>query len=227
MKYMFFLALLLSFPFVKGQESIENLADSMSYAIGFDIGQNIQKAGIALNSEWINKGLQEAFTGDTSQYFSLSEIQYLIQTWQKKGKENIMKEREAQANRNREEGDAFLAENKLKESIQTTESGLQYEVLSQGAGVSPADTSRVKVHYSGSLINGKVFDSSYERGEPAVFVVNRVIKGWQEALQLMQPGGKFRLFIPSSLGYGENGTPNGEIPPNSVLVFEVELMEVL
>lgn len=227
MKYICISAFLLSTFLAHGQETFEDVSDSISYAIGFDIGRNIQKAGVELNSEWINRGLQEAFSADSSQYFSSNEVQSLIQTWQRMGKEKFMKEREAIAGKNLAEGQAFLAENGQKEDIQTTASGLQYEVLVAGTGDSPADTSKVKVHYKGSLLNGDVFDSSYERGDPTVFVINRVIQGWQEALQLMQPGSKYRLFIPSELGYGENGTPNGEIPPNSVLVFEVELLEIM
>ena len=227
MKYLCISALLLSTFLAHGQQTFENVSDSISYAIGFDIGRNVQKAGVDLNSEWINRGMVEAFSQDTSQYFSQSEIQSLIQEWQRMGKEKFMKEREELAGKNLAEGKAFLVENGQKDNIQTTSSGLQYEVLEAGSGIAPADTSKVKVHYKGSLLNGEVFDSSYERGDPTVFVVNRVIQGWQEALQLMQPGSKYRLFIPSNLGYGENGTPNGEIPPNSVLVFEVELLEVM
>ena len=128
--------------------------------------------------------------------------------------------------RNRAEGEAFLAENKKKSGVVVLPSGLQYEVLTEGKGKKPAATDRVQCHYHGTLINGEVFDSSIERGEPAVFGVSQVIPGWVEALQLMPEGSKWRLFIPSDLAYGENGA-GGKIAPNSTLIFDVELLKVL
>jgi len=119
----------------------------------------------------------------------------------------------------------FLTENAAREGVTTTASGLQYEVLTPGTGAQPGPTSRVTVHYEGSLINGKVFDSSYKRGQPATFGVHQVIPGWTEAMQLMQEGAKWRLTIPSELGYGARGA-GGSIPPNAVLVFDVELISV-
>jgi FKBP-type peptidyl-prolyl cis-trans isomerase len=123
------------------------------------------------------------------------------------------------------EGERFLAANQLKEGVQVTESGLQYEVLTMGSGPKPQATDRVKVHYHGTLIDGTVFDSSVERGEPAEFGLNQVIKGWTEGLQLMPVGSKFRFYIPQELGYGERAT--GSIPPYSTLIFDVELLEIL
>ncbi|MCK6263494.1 FKBP-type peptidyl-prolyl cis-trans isomerase [Vibrio sp. ZSDE26] len=126
---------------------------------------------------------------------------------------------------NQVQGDAFLAENGAKEDVTTTESGLQYQVLNKGTGEThPTATSRVKVHYHGTLIDGTVFDSSVERNEPIAFGLNQVIKGWTEGVQLMVEGDKFRLFVPSNLGYGKGGT--GPIPPASVLIFDVELLEI-
>ncbi|MCH7491236.1 MAG: FKBP-type peptidyl-prolyl cis-trans isomerase [Gemmatimonadetes bacterium] len=126
---------------------------------------------------------------------------------------------------NREEGNAFLAENRTKAGVVATPSGLQYEVLTEGSGLSPSATNQVTVHYEGKLLDGNVFDSSYERGEPAVFRVSGVIAGWTEGLQLMKVGSKFRFFIPPNLGYGENGAGE-DIGPNATLIFEVELLGI-
>ena len=126
----------------------------------------------------------------------------------------------------RDAGEAYLYINARKPGVQVTESGLQFEILEQGDGRSPSLTSTVVTHYHGTFTSGEVFDSSVERGEPAEFPVNRVIKGWTEALQMMKEGDKWRLVIPSALAYGERGAGGGKIPPNSVLVFEVELLEV-
>jgi len=138
----------------------------------------------------------------------------------------IQKAQEEEAKRLSKEGDAFLAENANKEGIMTTESGLQYEVLTKGGGAIPVTTDKVRVHYTGRLIDGTVFDSSVERGEPIVFGVTGVIKGWQEALQLMPVGSKWKVYIPQDLGYGPRGAGGGEIPPYATLVFEMELLGI-
>jgi FKBP-type peptidyl-prolyl cis-trans isomerase len=134
-------------------------------------------------------------------------------------------QREEQAGKNLEEGKAFLAENARKEGVRTLPSGLQYQVLSQGEGDPPAATDTVTVHYRGTLVDGSEFDSSYGRGEPATFPLDRVIRGWTEGLRLMRPGAKYRLFVPPELAYGERGG-GPKIGPNSTLVFEVELLSV-
>lgn len=137
-----------------------------------------------------------------------------------------VEERTAQATANRTEGEAFLAENKNKPGVRSTDSGLQYQVITEGRGAKPAATDRVRVHYVGTLIDGTKFDSSVDRGEPAQFALNQVIPGWTEALQLMPVGSKYTLWLPSELAYGENGTP-GPIGPNATLMFEVELIEIV
>src|SRR3546814_6954474 len=137
-----------------------------------------------------------------------------------------MAEREAQAKTNASEGKAFLAANAGKEGVTTTESGLQYQVLVEGKGPKPTAEDMVKVHYKGELLDGTQFDSSHERGEPAVFALQQVAPGWAEGVQLMPVGSKYKLWIPSELGYGETGTPGGTIPPNATLVFAVELLEI-
>lgn len=211
---------------LQAQTPFNSETDSISYAIGFDIASNIQRPGVPLNSEMIQKGLADGFGADSGA-FSPELVQGLIKAWQQEAQANMMRERQEQEQKIKEEGESFLAENGQAEGIMTTESGLQYKVLTEGTGGFPVDTSKVTVHYEGSLLSGKVFDSSYERGEPATFTLGQVIQGWQEALKLMQPGSIYQLYIPSDLGYGERGTPNGEIPPHSVLVFKVELVEIL
>ena len=135
-------------------------------------------------------------------------------------------EMQAAATKNKAEGEAFLSKNKSAPGVKTTASGLQYKVITEGKGPKPTGSDQVKVHYTGTLLDGTKFDSSYDRGQPAQFALNGVIKGWTEALQLMNVGSKYKLFVPSDLGYGENGTP-GPIGPNATLIFEVELLEVV
>jgi FKBP-type peptidyl-prolyl cis-trans isomerase len=138
-----------------------------------------------------------------------------------------MAEMQEKAKRNAEEGDKFLAGNVKNEGVQATASGLQYQVLTPGEGARPSAGDTVRVHYRGTLLDGEVFDDSYARGEPVEFALAQVVPGWQEGLQLMPVGSKYKLWIPASLGYGEAGTPGGPIAPNSTLVFEVELLEIL
>jgi FKBP-type peptidyl-prolyl cis-trans isomerase len=133
----------------------------------------------------------------------------------------------ADAKNNLEAGQKFLAENAKKPGVQTTASGLQYQVVTEGKGAKPKAGDVVRVHYKGSLLDGKVFDSSYDRGQPVVFPIDQVVPGWQEGLQLMPVGSKFKLWVPANLGYGEKGTPGGPIGPNSTLVFDLELLDIV
>ncbi len=210
----------------QAQITLENLIDSMSYAIGFDIGSNIKKGEVELNIDLIAEGLAKALESDDPELLSAQDIQVMIQAWQMQAQQKYTEQIQKIAEENRAEGDAFLAENAEIEGITVTESGLQYKVIEEGEGDRPTDSSMVTVHYEGKLLDGTTFDSSYERGEPIEFEVGQVIPGWTEAIQLMRPGAKWQVFIPSDLGYGERGTPNGEIPPNSVLIFDVELLSV-
>jgi FKBP-type peptidyl-prolyl cis-trans isomerase FklB len=157
--------------------------------------------------------------------YSVEELQAAMQAFQQKMMAEQQARHELQAAENVAAGEAFLTENAAREGIETTESGLQFEVLEPGTGDSPTAEDAVQVHYKGTLIDGTVFDSSYERGQPAEFPVGGVIAGWTEALQLMNCGSKWRLYVPSELAYGEQGV--GSIPPHSVLVFDIELLEVL
>jgi len=189
-----------------------------SYAVVKMVIGNLKEQGIDSLDETASHAALKDYFADTSQLDD-SEIQNVIQSYMQK----VMAKKAEAATA---EGRAFLAENAKKEGITTTASGLQYEVITKGSGdVSPAPESTVSVHYTGTLVDGTVFDSSVQRGQPATFAVNGVISGWTEALQLMKVGDKFKLYIPSELGYGAQGA-GGSIPPHSVLIFEVELLEI-
>ena len=193
--------------------------DKFSYGLGMGIGQNLLSMGVQdMNVEDFVKGLKDVLTGAKPE-MSHSEAQTVVN-------EHFRKLAEEAYTQNKASGEAFLAENAKKEGVTVLPSGLQYEVITAGNGKKPSATDRVQCHYEGTLIDGTIFDSSIKRGEPAVFGVNQVIKGWVEALQLMQEGAKWRLYIPYDMAYGEHGA--GEmIPPYSALVFDVELIKVL
>jgi FKBP-type peptidyl-prolyl cis-trans isomerase FklB len=193
--------------------------DKFSYGLGMGIGNNLASMGVSsLEFADFVKGLEAVLTGSETE-MTHAEAQKVVNEYFSKLAE------EAYA-KTKESGEAFLEANKKREGVTTLPSGLQYEVINVGLGKKPAATDRVQCHYEGTLIDGTVFDSSIKRGEPAVFGVNQVIKGWVEALQLMQEGAKWRLYIPYDMAYGEHGA--GEmIPPYSALVFDVELIKVL
>lgn len=193
--------------------------DKFSYSIGLGIGQNLKGMGTNdLNVEDFAQAVKDVLTG-AEPAISHTEARQIVNAY--------FEQLEARLNaENIEKGKAFLEENKKNPNVKVLPSGLQYEVLREGNGKQPKAADRVRCHYEGTLIDGTLFDSSVQRGEPAVFGVNQVIKGWVEALQLMSEGAKWKLYIPSDLAYGANGA--GEmIPPHSTLVFEVELIEVL
>ena len=193
--------------------------DKLSYALGLSMGNNFKSSGIqTLSVTDFANGVKAVYEGEKPE-MTYDEAKQVIN--------DFFTQMQREVNdRNRAEGEAFLAENKKKSGVVVLPSGLQYEVLTEGKGKKPAATDRVQCHYHGTLINGEVFGSSIERGEPAVFGVSQVIPGWVEALQLMPEGSKWRLFIPSDLAYGENGA-GGKIAPNSTLIFDVELLKVL
>lgn len=198
--------------------------DSISYSIGQSIGKNLKDADLHINFDILYQGMKDQVSG--SSLLTDQQIQNVMVAFNQK----LIAKRNAQANalkeKNKKAAEAFLEENKKKEGVVTLPSGLQYKVLVKGNGPSPKDTSVVKVHYIGTLIDGREFDNSYKRGEPAEFPLNQVIKGWTEALQLMHVGDKWMLYIPPELAYGENGAGN-TIEPNSVLIFEVELLDIV
>ena len=193
--------------------------DKFSYSIGLGIGQNLLGMGARdLNVDDFAQAIKDILEGNPTA-LSHAEARQIVNEYF----ETLEAKMSAEAS---EKGKNFLEENKKKENIVTLPSGLQYEVIKEGNGKKPKATDQVKCHYEGTLIDGTLFDSSIQRGEPAVFGVNQVIAGWVEALQLMSEGSKWRLFIPSELAYGANGA--GEmIPPHSTLIFEVEMIEVL
>ena len=206
-----------SFSNLQAQELATKM-DSISYSVGFLLaqkmaGDGLDKIDAAMAAEGIRAAIEKGETKIDPQQASNIVRAYLSERKEQLKVENAMM------------GKKFLAENAKKEGVQVTESGLQYLVLEPGKGISPSSTDEVSVHYKGTLIDGTEFDSSYARGEPTSFPLNRVIKGWTEGLQLMQPGAKYRFFIPPNLAYGENGA-GAVIGPNSTLIFEVELIEV-
>lgn len=193
--------------------------DKFSYAIGLGIGQNLKSMGTQnIEVEDFAQAVKDVLAGNQTA-ISHTEARDIVNKYFTELEEKINSENIAK-------GKAFLEENKKKANIVTLPSGLQYEVIKEGNGKQPKATDRVRCHYEGTLIDGTLFDSSIKRGEPAVFGVNQVIPGWVEALQLMSEGAKWKLYIPSELGYGAHGAGD-MIPPHSTLVFEVELIEVL
>ena len=193
--------------------------DKVSYALGLSIGNNFQNSGINdLQIEDFVKGLKDILGGQTPE-ISYDEAKQVINDY-------FMKLQKEKFEINKKAGEEFLNINKGKAGVVTLPSGLQYQVLQKGEGPKPTASDKVKCHYHGTLINGTVFDSSVQRGEPAVFGVSQVIPGWVEALQLMPVGSKWRFFIPSDLAYGEHGAGEA-IEPNSALVFDVELLDIV
>lgn len=209
----------------KGAVTLNNNSDSLSYAIGTDIGRNFLMNELGnINTEILAKGMQAAFDKDSS-VMNSQQSQALIEAYMQSMQRKKQEAESKKFDDNKNKGAAFLAENGKKAGVKTLPSGLQYLVMKEGNGPKPKETDIVKTHYHGTLINGKVFDSSVERGEPVSFPVNGVIKGWVEALQLMPVGSKWKLFIPYNLAYGEQGSPP-TIGPGEALVFEVELISI-
>lgn len=192
--------------------------DKLSYALGMSMASNLMNSGLKqIDVESFVKAFTEIMS-NAAPSMSPQEANQVIQSYFGKMQEEMLEN-------NLKEGEAFLEENGKKDGVVTLPSGLQYEVLQEGSGVTPKATDKVKCHYHGTLLDGQVFDSSVQRGQPAVFGVNQVIKGWVEALQLMSVGSKWRLYIPSELAYGAQGAGNS-IEPNSALIFDVELLGI-
>lgn len=195
-----------------------------SYAIGLDVGRSLSRIDEKLNMDAFNKGVSTALDGKDSE-LSDQQIAEVKQAVFKRQQEAMIEKQNKLAVENKAAGGKFLQENASAEGVKTTKSGLQYKVLSEGAGPRPTLENTVKVNYEGKLLDDTVFDSSYKRGQPVTFPLNSVIEGWKEGLQLMPVGSKYRLFIPADLAYGERGAGN-VIGPNAVLVFDVELLAI-
>ena len=208
--------------------SLDSPTKRASYAMGTDIAKNLGAQGIEVDLESFTAGFKAQQEGTSA--LSDEEIRTEIMNLQMRLRENMQKKQEeaaANAPKYKEDGMKFLEENKAKDGVIETASGLQYKVITAGEGDKPAATDTVKVHYTGRLLDGTVFDSSVERGEPVEFPLNGVIPGWTEGVQLMGKGAKFQFWIPSDLAYGDGGAPGGTIPPGSTLEFEVELLEIV
>jgi len=203
---------------------LDNQTNKASYSIGIQFGTQISQIKELVNSDVIIKGFHDGLAGADPQ-LSQEEMQTTMQAFQKSMMEVQQAKQAELAKSGKAVGDKFLADNKVKEGVKATESGLQYLVITEGTGATPKATDTVVTHYTGTTIDGKVFDSSVKRNAPATFPVNGVIKGWTEALQLMKVGAKWKLFIPSELAYGERGA-GANIGPNQVLIFEIELLEI-
>ncbi len=199
-------------------------SEKVGYSIGYMMGAENKKAFSDLNLDTFNEGFRDAYKGKDD-VLTQKQMEEILLNYQKQRQEKMIKEVKELAEKNKKAGEKFLAENKAKEGVKVTKSGLQYKVLQAGEGASPKASDIVTVNYEGKLTNGKVFDTSYKdgKGTPIQFPLNQVIKGWTEGVQLMNKGAKYEIVIPSDLAYGESGTPN--IEPNSTLIFTVELLD--
>lgn len=201
----------------KNEIKMSSTIDSVSYGLGVAIGNNLKNSGFdSLKVEVMSQALKDVFEGKAT--MKQEDADKVIQAY-------MMEKEKAKGEDNLKKGQAFLEENKKKDGVKVTASGMQYIVLKEGTGAKPTLNDKVTTHYHGTLLDGTVFDSSVERGQPASFPVSGVIPGWTEALQMMSVGSKWKLFLPANLAYGERGA-GGKIGPNSVLIFEVELLSI-
>jgi FKBP-type peptidyl-prolyl cis-trans isomerase FklB len=228
MKYVSFVLLIFAVVACQGskdsQVSLKTSQDSLSYSVGLQMGQNLKLGVDDLNTDALVAGVRDGMDDEEnlmSDDFARKKFVEFQQVMRTKFQENQQK----LAEEGKAKGEVFLEENKNKEGVVTLPSGVQYKIIRRASGPSPKATDQVVVHYRGKLIDGTQFDSSYDRGQPATFAVNQVIKGWTEGLQLMKTGAKWELYIPSELAYGTRGAGQS-IPPNSTLIFEVELLEI-
>jgi FKBP-type peptidyl-prolyl cis-trans isomerase FklB len=218
------ISLLFGICYAGEKQDLKDQKDKESYSLGYQFGQGLKAQGVDINLEIYASGIRDGLGGKASQ-MTAEEIRETITSLQQRLMAARQKELKEKAEKNLAESKVFLEENKKKEGVKTLPSGLEYKVLTDGSGKMPKAEDTVTVHYKGTSIDGTEFDSSYKRGQPATFKVKGVIKGWTEALQLMKEGSKWQLFIPPELGYGERGMGT-QIPPNSALIFEVELISV-
>jgi FKBP-type peptidyl-prolyl cis-trans isomerase FklB len=203
--------------------ALKTQKDKFSYALGMNLGTSLQKQSVPVDPAILARGLRDALAGKTQ--MTDDDARAAIMAVQTEMRKKMEDSKQAMGGANKKQGDAFLAANKAKEGVTTLPSGLQYKILTAGTGPKPTATDSVVCNYRGTLLNGKEFDSSYKRGQPATFPVNGVIKGWTEALQLMPVGSKWQLFVPADLAYGDRGA-GADIGPGATLIFEVELMSI-
>jgi FKBP-type peptidyl-prolyl cis-trans isomerase FklB len=207
----------------RSEPQFNTFRDSVSYVIGADIGKNFKTNGIDIDLDNMMMGLRDAMAG-TDTLFSAQEVQTIIGKFQQEMQKAQTEKASAESVENKAKGEKFLMENKDKEGVITTASGLQYKVMREGSGAKPTAANTVEVNYEGRLLDGSIFDSSYDRGESISFRLDQVIKGWTEGLQLMSVGSMYELYIPSELGYGDRSIPG--IPAGSTLIFKVELLGI-
>jgi len=218
------LGMLMGVVYAQDTPTFANKQDSISYALGVDIGKNLGKTEVPLNYDALYKGLVD-FIQLKQAEIDEATCQSLIQDFSRQAQQKQMAKIQEQAQAAAAKGNEWLTANKQKEGVVELPSGLQYKVIRAGNGPKPTMSNTVKVHYEGTLLDGTKFDSSYDRGEPIEFPLGNVIRGWQEGLQQMTPGSKYELYIPGGLAYGERGSPP-TIGPNETLIFIVELLEV-
>ena len=231
MKVIVSIALILSLGLVScsrnkvDKSDLKTSKDKVSYALGMDIGKNLRKNLVEVDPDKLLAGIKDGILSDTSKVLTEAEVATIMQDFQKEIVAKQQQSKKAEFDKYKKESDKFLQENSKKPGVVTLPSGLQYKVITSGNGKKPVLTDKVVAHYRGTLVDGKEFDSSIKRGQPAEFQVSGVIKGWSEALQLMKVGDKWNLYIPSDLAYGDQGA-GGIIPPGAALVFEVELLGI-
>ena len=214
---------LLAVPVLNAQDAPKDQKDKVSYGIGLSIGTKMKRDAVDLNPEMIAKGLNDGLSG-AKPLMTEDEVQKTMQAFQTEMQTKMAQKQKVASEKNKADGEAFLAANKAKEGVKTLPSGLQYKIITEGKGDKPKSTDTVTVNYRGTLIDGTEFDSSYKRNEPVSFPLDKVIPGWTEGLQLLPVGTKAQLVIPSALAYGENAPPS--IGPNATLIFDVELLEI-
>lgn len=206
------------------ESPLKTQQDKVSYTLGMNLGKQLKQNNVEVDYDLYLRGMKDALAGDDKVLLNDEDARQVMMEFQTELREKQMAKVKVEGAKNKEAGDAFLADNKEKEGVITTPSGLQYKVIVEGTGPVPKETDEVITHYRGTLIDGTEFDNSYKRNEPATFPVTNVIKGWTEALLKMPVGSKWQLFIPSDLAYGERGRPG--IPANSTLLFDIELLDI-